>query len=70
MSSGTRSSRKPARCATKLTDSIYRERRASANYINAQLDFNQVVKQFLDTAIRHRRSMLGINTAVGRRILP
>ena len=28
------------------------------DYINAQLDFNQVAKQYLDTAIRHRRSML------------
>jgi cobalt-zinc-cadmium efflux system outer membrane protein len=40
------------------------------NYINAQLDFNQVAKQFLDTAIRHRRSMLNLNTVTGRRIMP
>ncbi len=40
------------------------------DYINAELDFNQVVKQFLDTAIRHRQSMLDLNTAVGRRVLP
>ncbi|MGO9596415.1 MAG: TolC family protein [Isosphaeraceae bacterium] len=40
------------------------------DFINAQLEFNQVAKQYLDTAIRHRRSMLGINTAVGRRLLP
>jgi cobalt-zinc-cadmium efflux system outer membrane protein len=39
-------------------------------YINAQLDFNQVVKQYLDTAVRHRRSMLSLNTAVGQRIMP
>jgi outer membrane protein, heavy metal efflux system len=40
------------------------------DYINAELNFNQVVKQFLDTAIRHRQSMLDLNTAIGQRILP
>jgi cobalt-zinc-cadmium efflux system outer membrane protein len=36
----------------------------------AQQNFNQVVKQYLDTAIRHRRSMVNLNTVTGRRILP
>jgi outer membrane protein, heavy metal efflux system len=40
------------------------------DYINTELNFNQVVKQFLDTAIRHRQSMLDLNTAIGQRILP
>jgi cobalt-zinc-cadmium efflux system outer membrane protein len=40
------------------------------NYLQAQLDYNDVVKQYLDTAIRHRQSMLSLNTTVGRRILP
>jgi outer membrane protein, heavy metal efflux system len=40
------------------------------NYMQAQLDYNDVVKQYLDTAIRHRQSMLSLNTTVGRRILP
>ena len=39
-------------------------------YINAQLDFNSVAKQYLDTAIRHRRSMLNLNTVTGKRIMP
>jgi cobalt-zinc-cadmium efflux system outer membrane protein len=39
-------------------------------YLQAQLDYNSVVKQYQDTAIRHRQSMLSLNTAVGRRILP
>ncbi len=39
-------------------------------YINAVLDYNQVAKQYLDTAVRHRLSMLGLNTATGRRLLP
>jgi cobalt-zinc-cadmium efflux system outer membrane protein len=40
------------------------------NYMQAQLDYNDVVKQFVDTAVRHRQSMLALNTTVGRRILP
>ena len=41
-----------------------------ATYLNAQRDYNDIAKQYLDTAIRHRRSMLLLNTAVGQRILP
>jgi cobalt-zinc-cadmium efflux system outer membrane protein len=40
------------------------------NYLQAQLDYNDVVKQYLDTAIRHRQSMLSLNTTIGRRIMP
>jgi outer membrane protein, heavy metal efflux system len=40
------------------------------DYLDAQQDYNQVVKQYLDTAVRHRRSMLSLNTVVGRRIMP
>ena len=43
---------------------------ASSTYIDALLDYNQTVKQYLDTAVRHRRSMLSLNTVVGRRIMP
>lgn len=39
-------------------------------FITARSEYNQVVKQYLDALIRHRRSMLSLNTAVGRRILP
>jgi outer membrane protein, heavy metal efflux system len=40
------------------------------DYLDAQQDYNQVVKQYLDTAVRHRRSMLSLNTVVGRKIMP
>jgi len=40
------------------------------NYLQAQLDYNDVAKQYVDTAVRHRQSMLSLNTTVGRRILP
>ena len=60
--------------ATQVRDearTLYvRGEKSAVDLINAQLEFNQVAKQYLDTAIRHRRSMLALNTAVGRRILP
>lgn len=39
-------------------------------YLNARRDFNDVARQYLETLVAHRRSMLELNTAVGRRILP
>jgi outer membrane protein, heavy metal efflux system len=44
--------------------------RSVLDYLDAQLDYNQIVKQYLDTAVRHRRSMLSLNTVVGRKIMP
>jgi cobalt-zinc-cadmium efflux system outer membrane protein len=43
---------------------------SSIDLLNAELAFSTVVKQYLDTAIGHRQSMLALNTAVGKRILP
>ncbi len=40
------------------------------SYLNAQRDYNKVVRLYRDTLVRHRRSMLRLNTAVGQRILP
>lgn len=39
-------------------------------YLNAQKAYNDVVRQYRDTVVRHRRSMLRLNTVVGQRILP
>jgi cobalt-zinc-cadmium efflux system outer membrane protein len=39
-------------------------------YLNAQREYNEVVRQYRDALIRHRRSMLRLNTAVGQRVLP
>lgn len=36
----------------------------------AQREYNQAVRQYRDALIRHRRGMLALNTAVGRRVLP
>ena len=40
------------------------------SYLEAQRVYNDNVKAYLDTAVRHRRSMLNLNTAVGQRLLP
>jgi cobalt-zinc-cadmium efflux system outer membrane protein len=36
----------------------------------ARKDFNDVVRQYQDALLRHRRAMLRLNTAVGQRLLP
>jgi cobalt-zinc-cadmium efflux system outer membrane protein len=39
-------------------------------YLDAQRGYNEVVRQYRDALLRHRRSMLRLNTAVGQRVLP
>jgi cobalt-zinc-cadmium efflux system outer membrane protein len=39
-------------------------------YLNAQRAYNDIVRQYRDTLVRHRRSMLRLNTVVGQRLLP
>jgi cobalt-zinc-cadmium efflux system outer membrane protein len=39
-------------------------------YLNAQRAYNDIVRQYRDTVVRHRRSMLRLNTVVGERLLP
>jgi cobalt-zinc-cadmium efflux system outer membrane protein len=39
-------------------------------YFNVQREYNLAVRQYRDALVRHRRSMLALNTAVGLRILP
>lgn len=39
-------------------------------FLQAQKTHNDNVKAYLDTAARHRRSMLTLNTALGQRVLP
>jgi cobalt-zinc-cadmium efflux system outer membrane protein len=39
-------------------------------YLTAQKEANDLTRQYRDTLVRHRKSMLRLNTAVGRRILP
>jgi cobalt-zinc-cadmium efflux system outer membrane protein len=39
-------------------------------YLEARRDYNDLVRQYRDSLVRHRRSMLDLNTAVGTRIMP
>jgi cobalt-zinc-cadmium efflux system outer membrane protein len=39
-------------------------------FLSAERDYDQVVRLYRDTLVRHRRAMLKLNTAVGLRILP
>ncbi len=39
-------------------------------YLDAQKDFNDAVRTYREALVRHRRSMLDLNTAVGARVLP
>ncbi len=39
-------------------------------FLNAQKEWQDTLKQFLDTVIRHRRAMLALNTVLGQRVLP
>jgi cobalt-zinc-cadmium efflux system outer membrane protein len=43
---------------------------ALLDYLLAQRDYNDIVRQYRDTQVRHRRSMFALNTAVGVRLLP
>ncbi len=39
-------------------------------YLEAQRQHNDAVRQYRDSLVRHRRSMLDLNTAIGLRVLP
>lgn len=43
---------------------------SALEYLEAQQDYNDVVRQYRDVLVRHRRAMLDLNTAVGTRIVP
>jgi cobalt-zinc-cadmium efflux system outer membrane protein len=42
----------------------------AVEFNQSQRDYNQAVRQYRDALIRHRRDMLALNTAVGRRVMP
>ena len=39
-------------------------------FLKAERDYDEVIRLYRDTLVRHRRAMLKLNTAVGLRILP
>jgi outer membrane protein, heavy metal efflux system len=60
--------------ALKIRDETFRRYNlgevALIDFLFAQRDYNEIVRQYRDTQVRHRRSMLALNTAVGMRLLP
>jgi cobalt-zinc-cadmium efflux system outer membrane protein len=49
----------------------YSEGKETLNaFLEAQKDYSEMVRRYLEALVRHRRSMLKFNTAVGQRILP
>jgi cobalt-zinc-cadmium efflux system outer membrane protein len=52
-------------------DRLFREGEVTREaYLNQRRKYNDTAKQYLDSAVRHRKAMLALNTAVGQRILP
>jgi cobalt-zinc-cadmium efflux system outer membrane protein len=41
-----------------------------SEYLDVQQEFNDMVRQYRDVLVRHRRAILDLNTAVGERVLP
>jgi outer membrane protein, heavy metal efflux system len=60
--------------ASRIRDDKFRLFKAGTEsiltFLGAQKDYNDVVRQYLETVIRHRRGALRLNTAVGQRIVP
>jgi cobalt-zinc-cadmium efflux system outer membrane protein len=60
--------------STRVRDSAFRRFRggetSAIEYLEAQRAYNDVVRQYRDALVRHRRSMLDLNTAVAIRVLP
>ena len=60
--------------ARKVRDAAYLRwqggETSALEYLDAQKDYNEVVRDYRDALIRHRNAMLDLNTAVGERILP
>jgi cobalt-zinc-cadmium efflux system outer membrane protein len=61
----------PLQMALERNLQLYRQGQADVfAYAGAQRDYNDVARQYREMLVRHRRSMLDLNTAVGERILP
>jgi cobalt-zinc-cadmium efflux system outer membrane protein len=60
-----------ARQQRDVTRKLFTEGELTAlDAYHAERDYNEVVRRYRDTLIRHRRSMLILNTVLGRRVLP
>jgi cobalt-zinc-cadmium efflux system outer membrane protein len=61
-------------CSERVRQGIIRlfeqGEKSRLDVLEAQRQHNELVRQYRDTAIAHRRAMLRLNTAVGQRVLP
>jgi cobalt-zinc-cadmium efflux system outer membrane protein len=66
--------RRILRASRRVRDSAYRRfqggETGAFEFLEAQRAHTEVVRQYFDALVRHRRSMLDLNTAVGVRVLP
>ena len=63
-------SRADAESVFQSTEKLYRAGQVDVLvYLASRREYNETVRQFRDVNVRHRRSMLNLNTAVGQRIL-
>jgi cobalt-zinc-cadmium efflux system outer membrane protein len=51
-------------------DLLMTGRISSDKFLEAVADYNQTVRQYIETLIQHRRNMLALNTAIGVRLFP
>jgi cobalt-zinc-cadmium efflux system outer membrane protein len=60
--------------ARELRDEKYRQfidgTKDVGVFLSAQKDYDEILHHYLEELVRHRRSMLWLNTAVGQRLLP
>ncbi len=57
--------------AVQARSRLFEEGEASVfTFFDAERKYNDHVKSYLDSAVRHRKAMLQLNTAVGQRIMP
>ena len=61
-----------ARQAMAAAERLYEagEKPEVTYYLDVQRQYNEIVRRYRDTAVRHLRSMAYLNTAVGSRVLP
>ena len=60
-----------ARSVRDTTFSLFKAgEEGTIGYLNAQREYSEVVRQYRDTMLRHRRAALRLNTVVALRIIP
>lgn len=67
---GSRGVLEVARSARDRAKGIFDRNGDLGAYLTAQRNYTDIVRLYRDSLVRHRRSMLQLNTAVGRRIFP